>query len=242
MRFINGVKSSSARYRVRLERIGPASGMTHLAQIESLRRAVASSGISFVPDGKRSRPRPKLAFGPAISVGHESFAEYFDMETTTVYPPAQIAGDIGGRLDDGFSVREVRKIPPFFPSLEASINVVAYEIRGSFPSGSQRSIDEFLGRTDIFIDKKKDGGRRVERIDAKPLILRMRMSSEQCLDLTLRFGPKRTLKPEAIVREWLGLIPVQQNKDQGQSAALQGFVILRKELLSETSGGQLLTP
>ena len=68
------------RYRVRVARLGEARGLTHLAQIERLRRSVIASGLPAALSRRRGTPRPKLAFGPAISTGYESTAEYFDME------------------------------------------------------------------------------------------------------------------------------------------------------------------
>jgi radical SAM-linked protein len=223
--------SDMVRYRVRVSRMGPASRLSHLEQIEALRSAVLRSGLPFIPDGRRKRPRPRLSFGPAISVGYESLAEYFDMDLSGALPPADCAQKLGGALGPWFMVQNVRRIPAFFPSLDASINVVRYEIRGPFPGGAAESLARFLVRTEIPIQKAKDGGARIERINVRPLIVAAGMEALDLLALTLRFGPKRTVKPEAVLREWLG-----------PQAPLEGFRVLRKELLSETSGGQMLMP
>jgi len=223
--------SEPVRYRVRVSRIGPASRLSHLEQIEALRSAVLRSGLPFVPDGRRKRPRPRLSFGPAISVGYESMAEYFDMDLSCAVVPAELAQKLACALGSCFAVQNVRRIPAFFPSLDASINVVRYEIRGPFPRGARESLARFLVRTEIPIEKAKDGGARIERIDVRPLILEAAMEALDVLALTLRFGPKRTVKPEALLREWLG-----------SQAPLEDFRVLRKELLSETSGGEMLMP
>ncbi len=218
------------RYRVCVSRLGcRASRLTHLGQIEMLRRAVMHSGLPAATD-RRRRPRPRLAFGPAIALGYESLAEYFDLELTKGLPVREVASALSEVLDCGFALRAVRRIPRFYPSLDASINVVRYEICGPFPRGSKTELERFLARKEIVIQKIKEGGARVEHIDARPLIREMVLSAPDCLRLTLRFGPKRTLKPEALLKEWLG------------TAALEGFRVLRKDLLSETSKGELLTP
>lgn len=218
------------RYRIRVSRLGcRASRLTHLGQIEMLRRAVMHSGLPAATD-RRRRPRPRLAFGPAIALGYESLAEYFDLELTKGLPAREVASALSEVLDCGFALRAVRRIPRFYPSLDASINVVRYEICGPFPRGSAAELERFLARKEIVIQKIKEGGARVEHIDARPLIREMVLSAPDCLRLTLRFGPKRTLKPEALLKEWLG------------TAALGGFRVLRKDLLSETSEGELLTP
>lgn len=220
-----------ARYRVRVSRRGAAGALTHLAQIESLRAAVVRSGLPFVPDGKRKRPRPRISFGPAISVGYESLAEYFDLELAAPLPAEDIARRLSGALGEGFAVQGLRRIPAFFPSLDASINVVRYEIQGPFPPDAPLRLARLLGRAEIPVDKIKDGGARVERVDARPLIREAVLEAADRLGLTLRFGPKRTVKPEALLRELLGA-----------GAGLEAFRIIRRELLSETAGGELLTP
>ncbi len=224
-------KSQGMRMRVRLRREGPAGGLTHLAQIEAIRRAALGSGLPVACDGRRRRPRPRLSFGPAISVGYESHAEYFDMDLLRACAPEEVARGLSGSLGSGFRVLEVRRIPPFFPSLEATLNVVEYEVRGPFPADARAGLREFLDRREIVIEKVKDGGARIERVDARPLIRAAEFAAGDRLDLTLRFGPKRTVKPEALLRSWLGPL-----------APLPEFKILRKELFSETASGSLMRP
>jgi len=226
-----GLDAGPARYRVRVSRQGPAGALTHLAQIEALRSAVVRSGLPFVPDGKRKRPRPRISFGPAISVGYESLAEYFDLELAGPLSPEDIARRLSGAMEQGFAVQGLRRIPAFFPSLDASINIVRYEIRGPFPPDCPARLSRLLGRAEIPIEKIKDGGARIERVDARPLIREAVLEEPGRLGLTLRFGPKRTVKPEALLRELLG-----------PEALIEGFLIIRRELLSETSSGELMTP
>ncbi|MFA5140721.1 MAG: TIGR03936 family radical SAM-associated protein [Elusimicrobiota bacterium] len=227
-----GGHPGAVRYRVRFSRRGPAAGLTHLAQIERVRRAVVDSGLPAILNRQRKAAKPKLAFGPAISLGYESLAEYFDMELAQALPPSEVAAALGAAFKDGLELRAVRRIPLYFPSLDASINVARYEISGPFPEDAAQSLARFLDRSEIVIEKLKDAGARVERIEARRLIVAMHLTGPGRLELDLRFGPNRTLKPEALLREWLGLV------DEG----LAGFRILRKELLSETSRGEFLIP
>ncbi|MFC1678878.1 TIGR03936 family radical SAM-associated protein [Elusimicrobiota bacterium] len=221
--------AGNVRYRVRISRCGEARHLTHLAQIEALRRAVAASGLPGVVDRRKKRPKPRLAFGPAISMGYESRAEYFDLELETAVTPEEVTGALASVLSGGFTVIGVRRIPKFFPSLDASINVVRYEIRGEFPRDSADRLASLLARREIVIEKVKKGGARVERVDARPLIREMVLASPGHVTLTLRFGPKRTVKPEALLREWLGGLPGELH-------------IMRQDLFSETSGGELISP
>jgi radical SAM-linked protein len=222
------MEGRGVRFRVRLSRTGSARGLSHLEQIQALRRVVGASGLPFLPDGKRGE-RPKLSFGPAIAVGYESHAEYFDLFLASDPGVSEILKRLSGSLQEGFRVLEIRRVPAFFPSLEASVNVVRYEIRGDFRDSSENSIGEFLRRDSIPIEKVKGGGSRIEIVDAKPLIREMSLAGPDRLSLVLRFGPKRTLKPESILREWLG-----------PRAPAEVFVV-RLALLAETRGGELLS-
>ena len=213
------------RYRVCVARTGPARQLTHLGQIEAMRRAVTESGLPALTDGKRKRPR--LAFGPAISLGWESLAEYFDMELASAPAAEAVTMALVRSLKDGFALKGVRRIPAFFPSLDSTINVASYDIEARFPDDAPRRLEVFLARRDIVVEKIKEAG--VERVDARPLIVRMQLDGPTRLGLTLRFGPKRTVKPEALLREWLGALP-------------EGALIRRSGLFSETSAGELMTP
>jgi radical SAM-linked protein len=218
------------RYRVRLSRAGAAASLTHLAQIEALRRAVIGSGLPAAVDERRRRVRPKLAFGPAISMGYASKAEYFDMELTESLSPERVAEGLKKALGGGFLLEDVRRIPAFYPSLDASINVADYEISGPFPQDGPQSLERFLEQDSIVIKKIKQGGARIEEVEARPLIREMTFLALNRLNLSLRFGPKRTIKPEALLQAWLG------------AAFNKEFQILRKDLMSETLEGRLLKP
>jgi radical SAM-linked protein len=213
------------RFRVCVARVGEARGLTHLGQIEALRRAVVESGLPALTDGKRRRPR--LAFGPAISMGWESLAEYFDLELSSALSAEAVGEALAKTLKSGFALQGARRIPAFFPSLDSTINVASYEIEAPFPDDAPRRLDEFLARREIVVEKVKEAG--VERVDARPLIVRMKLDGPGRLGLVLRFGPKRTVKPEALLREWLGALP-------------EGALIRRNGLYSETAAGELMTP
>jgi len=225
------------RYRVCVSRLGAARELTHLAQIELLRRTVLVSGLPVVMDKRRKKRRPKLSFGPAISKGYESLAEYFDMELVSRVPAQEVISSLTDALEDGYAVRSVRRIPRYFPSLDASINVVRYTISGGFPDDQGASLAGFLSRAEIIIKKLKDGGAREERVDARPLILEMVQESSRVLQLVLRFGPKKTIKPEALLAEWLPGPP-----SSPEAGEVSRFAVLRKELLSETMRGELIAP
>ena len=81
--------------------------------------------------------------------------------------------------------------------------------------------------------KQKHGGEQEILIDAKPLIILMKIEAPDMLRLILRFAPGRTIKPELVLGAWL---------PPAQSAEERGWKILRKQLYWETSSGALSAP
>lgn len=90
------------RVRMRLARTGPAAWISHLQQIDLIRRALMKSDWA-VSMSNAKKTKPKVSFGPAISVGYESEAEYADVDLT-------------GRLD----MAEANKTNPCHPPRSAS--------------------------------------------------------------------------------------------------------------------------
>ena len=113
-------------------------------------------------------------------------------------------------------------MPLHFPSLESLLNVAEYEVSGDFGPEPDASLGRFLALPEIPVVKQKHEGPQ-ERIDAKPLIITMKHEAGK-LRLAARFGPGRNLKPELILRAWLG-------------PEASGFAITRKQLYWETPGG-----
>src|SRR5450755_2436702 len=50
-------------------------------------------------------PRPKVSFGLALSVGHESEAEYLDFELREPVDPQRLPGPLSDALPEGIEVR-----------------------------------------------------------------------------------------------------------------------------------------
>jgi len=209
------------RLRIRFSRTGAACAMSHLEQIKALREAARKSGLPCAGGGGTL----KIAFGPAVSVGYESEAEYADVFLSAPVDVKYALEKLSAVCQEGFSPLEARRVPVGFPSLESLLNAADYEIEGDFSSA--RPLSEFLALPEIIIVKKKPAGVE-EKIDARPLIISMSLEGGRLVRLRLRFGPKRNLKPERIVCEWLGAeVPLK---------------VKRKNLYWEDSCGRLSLP
>ncbi len=184
------------RARVRFSRTGPVVGLSHLQQIDTLRRSFEKSSWPTSRSGGK-RPKLKISFGPAISVGYESDCEYCDIELVARLDLKTAKDDLGKNLPEGYSVLDVKSVPRFFPSLENSLNAARYVIVSPLLVGKQSDWEKFWSEKCFIVTKKKESGDVA--IDARALVRSWTLVGDQ-LELVLRFGPGRTLKPERILQ------------------------------------------
>ena len=73
-------------------------------------------------------PRPKVSFGLALSVGHESEAEYLDLELATPIPLESLPSRLSRALPEGIEVVAVRALADRAPALQEAVAAVEWEI------------------------------------------------------------------------------------------------------------------
>jgi len=216
-----------SRIRLKFARLAPAKEMSHLEQIKTLRGRAAACGLKFWPAKAGGTSGPKMAFGPAVSVGHESLCEYADLYLEEFARDSEAAESLR-RLDDGsFRLVSARRIPVFFPSIEAAVNAAEFFLEGEFPAsfGSQ-AVDAFMALKDLPWEKVKPSGER-KTLDARaPVLSASYDPAAALLKVTLRLVPGRNIKPETVAELMCGGKPVFRR-------------IVRKELYWFDSGGRL---
>ena len=222
------------RARVRFAREGAGAQLTHLRQIEALRRAIEASSWPAART-QAKKPKLKVAFGPAISVGYESDAEYVDVELAARLDPAKAKEDLQKHLPEGFSVVSVKSIPRFFPSLEETINAVRVRLSSPLLLGTEDKWRAFAAADRYMIVKKKQD--REEVIDARALVKSWKLEGDS-LEMILRFGPGRTLKPERIAANVCGLTDAQVDMG-GPECQMR---VRRLQLYLEKQTGELVEP
>jgi radical SAM-linked protein len=222
------------KLRLRFKRTGAARFLSHLQQIDAIRRAVAASPwpVSST-NGKRSRP--KISFGPAISVGYESFAEYCDVDMEKRLDLSKAKEELNPHLGEGFELLQAKSVPRFFPSLDVTLNAALYQIAAPQLAGSEAKWEAFDKQAQFIVVKKKAD--RDVLIDAKPIVRSWKLQGNQ-MDLCLRFGPGRTLKPEKIIQAVCGLT----DEECAVSLPTSNWRISRAQLFFEKQSGELVEP
>jgi len=227
-----------SRVRICFSRIAEARELSHIQQIKALRKAVCDSGLACVFSKCGKTPIAKMSFGPAISVGYASSAEYADIYLSQAIADKEVMDKLSKACPQGLMPVSIRRIPVHFPSIESLVNTAEYEITGEFKAAEgTQDIKTFLERKEIIITKVKPQGVS-QSIDARPLIISMERKSENCVYLFLRFGPKKHLKPESVINSWLGIS--RTSADGGGN--VPAWDITRKQLYWENSSGQFVAP
>jgi radical SAM family uncharacterized protein/radical SAM-linked protein len=194
--FLN--KRPVSHLQLRFQRKGIVRFLSHLEQIELFRRMLRRAEMPLVYSAG-FHPQPKISFGPAISVGYQSQCEYLEMELYERIDMEVLKERIAKNLPPGFELMTIKKLPLFSASLDSLVNMAEYVIELDV---SDRRINEFLAQDSIIVEKVKKG--KAEKIEVKPLIRQLKVENGGLI-LQLRFGPKKTVKPEKVVQLLAGL-------------------------------------
>ena len=216
-----------SRIRLKFARLAGAKDLSHLDQIKVLRGRAAGCGLKAWPAKVGAAAVPKMAFGPAVSVGHESLCEYADLYLEEFAQAAEAMEKLHPLDDERFRLLSARRIPIFFPSIEAAVNAAEYFMEAEFPAGfSQAAVDAFLALKTLPHEKVKPSGER-KTLDARLPVLAASYDPEgTLLKLTLKLAPGRNVKPETVAELMSGGKPVFRR-------------IVRKELYWFDSSGKL---
>jgi len=120
-------------------------------------------------------PRPKLSFGLALSVSHESDAEYLDLELTELPEIDGLADSLTAALPDGLTVQSVIVLPPGTASLQQAITSCTWriEIIGAPTATVTAAVAEALVAPELTIERVRKGKTAVA--DVRPSIIALRV-------------------------------------------------------------------
>ncbi|MBI4249555.1 MAG: DUF2344 domain-containing protein [Elusimicrobia bacterium] len=249
------------RVRVCLSRLGPSKALSHLEYIQVVRRALSGSGLPLlrkITAGRRIAPRMRVAFGPALPAGYESLAEWVDFELSERVDleivrdklNAGLFREVAGGLSDfGIRILAVKRVPLHFPALEASANVVEYELQGEFSPGIGEILSWFMQQKEYWMapaPKPAEPGaagasgnpRRVYPADVRGRVIRLEPVRADTVRAALRFGLNpgggsgAKVRPEDVV----GHLLARRNQD------MPAVRVLRVGFYTEDSKSRWISP
>jgi len=113
--------------RVRFSKHGKVRFISHRDVARAFERAfrVEQLPLAFT---EGFSPRPKVSFGLALSVGHESDAEYLDVELTDAVDTDSLSERLTPALPEGMSATGAARLIERAPALQESITEVQYRV------------------------------------------------------------------------------------------------------------------
>jgi radical SAM-linked protein len=121
-------------------------------------------------------PRPKVSFGLALSVGHESEAEYLDVELARPIPLAPLPARLTGALPEGIDVFAVEPLVDRAPALQEAVGAVEWEIEvladrpdvDASPAALAERVDAVLAAASLPVTRQRKGKTTTD--DVRPAI------------------------------------------------------------------------
>jgi radical SAM-linked protein len=139
-------------------------------------------------------PRPKVSFGLALSVGHESVAEYLDFELRDRVDADSMPGRLSDALPEGLDVTGAVELVDRAPALQESVTLVEYRVttcdadeRVVDAERLQLAVDRATGSAALPVTRTRKG--RESTDDIKPAIRTIGLGRDHeghpALELTL---------------------------------------------------------
>ena len=209
------------RYRARFQKLGRGRFLGHLDVTRMLLRALRRAGIRLVYS-QGFNPKPRVGFGPALSLGMASEAEYFDFETFERLDPAATGPTINDKLPRGVRLEAMREIGAAEPALGEAIAAARYRVATDGQIDLGATLRRFRGAAQREVVREKQG--KVSHFDLDREVVQLEQIDAAALRFTLAVHPGApSVRPEEVARAVLG--------DQVASVEF-----VREDLLVDLSG------
>jgi radical SAM-linked protein len=146
------------RVRIRYAKLGRLVALSHLETMHALLRAFRRAALPMA-FSQGYHPKPKISYGPALSVGIESRAELLDLELVGPVDAQAISVRLQGALPEGLALLSVSELEPGAPSIGETIRAVHYV--AEFPAETwdeatlSECVEAFLGSEQALIQRVK---------------------------------------------------------------------------------------
>lgn len=181
--------AQATRYRVAFEKVGPARFTSHLDLVRIFDRALRVTKIPMAYTQGFNR-HAKIAYGPPLSLGATSKAEYFDLELAQAVPWNTIEA-LNDVLPEGFSLLDGR---PFSRNVDSLMSVITRADSRVLLTGSlmdrlargedvhrmrqelERNAAAFRDATEWLVTKPSQGAAKI--VNARPAVISLELDTE----------------------------------------------------------------
>lgn len=174
--------------RIRFSKLGRIRFISHRDVARAFDRAlrIAELPLAFT---QGFSPRPKISFGLALSVGHESHGEYLDVEFADEVGVDELPTVLTDALPVGLTVTGTALLAERAPALQEAITALEYSVVVPGAAGLASAIDAFLAAPEVTVSTVRKGQSVDE--DVRPAVRAITCSpDDDRLDLELSTRPR----------------------------------------------------
>lgn len=166
---MSGVSTTVMRVRIRYSRHGKIRFTSHRDVARLIERALRKLRLP-VAYSEGFSPRPKISFGLALSVGHESDAEYLDVDLTTSVDLEDLPRQLTAALPDGLRAIAAAELEPGAMSLQQVITSCRWfiEVLGASVDDVAAAVSNVLASPELPLERERKGKTSV--VDVRPAI------------------------------------------------------------------------
>jgi radical SAM-linked protein len=161
------------RIRLRFAKLGKVRFTSHRDVARMWERALRRLELP-VAYTEGFSPRPKLSFGLALSTGHESVAEYLDVELREEPDLDALPEQLSSQLPVGIDVTAATPLAPGTASLQEDVSSCSWRIeaRGLALAEAEVLVDTALRADELIITRNRKGKEVTD--DLRPAVLTVR--------------------------------------------------------------------
>ena len=210
------------RVRLRFAKLGKVRFTSHRDVARMWERALRRLELP-VAYTEGFSPRPKLSFGLALSTGHESVAEFLDVELREEPDLATLPAELSEQLPVGIDVTAAAHLAPGSASLQEDVTSCTWriEVRDLEPADAEQLVHTALAADELIVTRTRKGKEVVD--DLRPAVLTVQTvgptpggteleaelavhpRSVRPAELLLAIGPGRALVEGRVIRtaQWI---------------------------------------
>ena len=201
------------KIRFEFQKVGELRYLSHLELMRALQRALRRAGVPLHYT-QGFNPQPKVSAAQALAVGVEGLRELGEVELVLRMEPADLLMRWNAQLPPELKILRAWEAPLHGLSLSAGVRGATYQIRlptnGWGPSilaglGNAGACAEFLALRPMLVEVFKKGEKAT--LDAHPFVQEFTVRTEDGCpewELVLRAGLEGSVRPQAVMRTFLG--------------------------------------
>jgi len=210
------------RIRLRFAKLGKVRFTSHRDVARMWERALRRLELP-VAYTEGFSPRPKLSFGLALSTGHESVAEFLDVELREEPDLSTLPAQLSEQLPTGIDVTAAAPLAPGSPSLQEDVTSCTWriEVRDLDPADADQLVAATLAAPELIVTRTRKGKEVTD--DLRPAVLAVHTvgptsagteletelavhpRSVRPAELLLALAPSRALEEGRVIRtaQWI---------------------------------------